>query len=147
MDYLLTEFLAKTHRDEGQRKAGHVTRQAGQSLMKTLEGFPLAHMVTLGLWFLECDRKALCYIEPLGFCDLTSSLRIPLFLVCRGHLCSGATPETLNCCDSGNECFKTDFRHASLHMTVLGDMSVLINERAHGTGNHSDKTSRAGACQ
>lgn len=68
--------------------------------MKTLKGFPLAHMVTLGLWFLECDRKALCYIEPLGFCDLTSSLRIPPFLVCRGSLVLRSnTQETLNCCD------------------------------------------------
>lgn len=77
MDYPLTEFLAKTHTDEGQRKSGHVTRQAGQSPVEPLEH---THTVTLGLWFLECDRKALCYTEPLRFCELTSSPKTLFFL-------------------------------------------------------------------
>lgn len=57
-----------------------MTRQAEQSPVEPLESFPLAHTVTLGLWFLECDRKALYYTEPLRFCDLTGSPKTLLFL-------------------------------------------------------------------
>lgn len=67
MNYPLTEFLAKTHTDEGKRKAGHVIRQAGQSLVETLEGFPLAHTVTLCLWFLDVTERPCATSSHSGF--------------------------------------------------------------------------------
>lgn len=97
--------------------------------MEPLEGVSLAHTVTLGLWFLEGDRNALCYIEPLRVCDLTSSPKTLLSLVCGSHWFLGAAAQTferpLNCCDSGNECLHDRLQTCiSAHDSTVGHVST-----------------------
>lgn len=72
-------------------------------------GIPLAHTMTLDLWFLERDRKTLCYIKVPKICDPISSPKTLLFLweslVLRSRLSRSSRDPELPC-DTGNTCLQ-----------------------------------------